>query len=51
MSLAVALIVPLLIGVGVDAFLHTSPFGVLIGLLVGITAACYRAFSQFKKYA
>ena len=49
-SIAVALIVPLLLGVGVDALLHTSPIGVLIGLLVGITAACYIAFAQFKRY-
>ncbi len=42
MSIAVALIVPLLLGVGVDALLHTSPIGVLIGLLVGITASLLR---------
>jgi F0F1-type ATP synthase assembly protein I len=49
-SIAVALIVPLLLGVGVDAFLHTSPIGVLIGLLVGITASCYTAFAQFRPF-
>jgi F0F1-type ATP synthase assembly protein I len=48
-SIAVALIVPLLLGVAVDAFLHTSPFGVLIGLLLGITASCYTAFAQFRR--
>jgi F0F1-type ATP synthase assembly protein I len=46
----VALIVPLLLGVAVDAFLHTSPIGVLIGLLLGITASCYTAFAQFRRY-
>jgi F0F1-type ATP synthase assembly protein I len=49
-SSAVALIVPLLLGAAVDALLHTSPIGVLIGLLLGITAACYSAFAQFKRY-
>ena len=49
-SIAVALIVPLLLGVAVDAFLHTSPFGVLIGLLLGITASSYTAFAQFRRY-
>jgi F0F1-type ATP synthase assembly protein I len=39
-----------LIGVGVDALLHTSPIGVLLGLLVGISAACYIAFNRFKRY-
>jgi F0F1-type ATP synthase assembly protein I len=49
-GIAVAFFVPLLLGVGVDLLLHTSPLGVLIGLLVGITAACYVAFGQFKRY-
>jgi F0F1-type ATP synthase assembly protein I len=49
-SIAVALIVPLLLGVAVDALLHTSPIGVLIGLLLGITASCYTAFAQFRRY-
>jgi len=50
-SIAVALIVPLLLGVAVDAVLHTSPIGVLIGLLLGIAASCYTAFAQFRRYA
>jgi F0F1-type ATP synthase assembly protein I len=50
LSIAVALIVPLLLGVAVDALLHSSPIGVLIGLLAGITASCYTAFAQFRRY-
>jgi F0F1-type ATP synthase assembly protein I len=42
--------VPLLIGVGIDVVYHTSPLGVLVGLLAGITAACYVAFNRFKRY-
>jgi F0F1-type ATP synthase assembly protein I len=49
-SIAVALIVPLLLGVGVDALLHTTPLGVLIGLLVGIAASCYTAYSRFRPF-
>ena len=49
-SIAVALIVPLVLGVVVDNFLKSSPFGVLIGLLVGVIASCYTAFAQFRRY-
>jgi F0F1-type ATP synthase assembly protein I len=49
-SIAVALIVPLLLGVGVDALLHTTPLGVLIGLLAGIVASCYTAYAQFRPF-
>jgi F0F1-type ATP synthase assembly protein I len=49
-SIAVALIVPLLIGYGVDVLAHTSPAGVLVGLLAGIATACYTAFLQFRRY-
>ncbi len=49
-SIAVAMIAPLLLGVAVDAFLHTSPFGVLIGLILGITASCYTAVVQLRPY-
>jgi F0F1-type ATP synthase assembly protein I len=49
-SIAVALIVPLFLGVGVDLLLHTSPIGVLVGLLAGISAACYVAVVQFRRY-
>jgi F0F1-type ATP synthase assembly protein I len=49
-AIAVALIIPLLLGVAIDALLHTSPIGVLLGLLVGIAASCYTAFAQFRPY-
>jgi hypothetical protein len=50
MTIALGLIVPLFLGEGADLLLHTTPVCVLIGLLVGITAACYIAFTQFKRY-
>jgi hypothetical protein len=50
MQIAVAFLVPLLLGEGVDLLLHISAIGVLVGLLVGITAGCYVAFIQFKRF-
>jgi F0F1-type ATP synthase assembly protein I len=47
----VALVVPLFLGVGVDLLLHTSPIGVVMGLAVGIAAACYVAISQFRRFS
>lgn len=49
-SIAAAMIVPLILGVLVDSFLHTSPFGVLVGLLAGITFSCYVAVAQLRPY-
>ncbi len=50
MQIAVAFLLPLLLGEGVDLLLHISAIGVLVGLLVGITAGCYVAFVQFKRF-
>jgi hypothetical protein len=50
LQIALAFVVPLLVGEGVDLLLHISAIGVLIGLLVGITAGCYVAFVQFKRF-
>jgi F0F1-type ATP synthase assembly protein I len=49
-SIAVAMIVPLILGVLVDSLLHTSPFGVLVGLVAGITFSCYVAVAQLRPY-
>ena len=48
--LASALVVPLLIGVGVDALFHSSPIGAVIGLFVGIAASIAVAVGQFRRY-
>ncbi|HEX6539374.1 MAG TPA: hypothetical protein VF155_09360 [Candidatus Dormibacteraeota bacterium] len=37
-------------GVGLDALLHSSPAGFLIGLLAGIVAATAFVVSQFRRY-
>jgi hypothetical protein len=49
-AIAAALAVPAAIGVGVDALSHSSPIGFVIGLAVGIVAACATAFMQFRRY-
>jgi hypothetical protein len=50
MQIALGLLVPLLLGEGFDLLLHTTPIGVLVGLLVGISFACYIGFVQFKRF-
>jgi len=49
-AIALALVLPAAIGVGIDALSHSSPVGFLIGLAVGIVAACATAFMQFRRY-
>jgi F0F1-type ATP synthase assembly protein I len=48
--IAAAMMVPLILGYLVDNFLHTSPFGVLVGLVAGITFSCYVAVAQLRPY-
>ena len=49
-AIALTLVVPLGIGVGIDALAHSSPIGAVIGLAVGIVAACAFAVSRFRQY-
>ena len=49
-AIALALVLPAGIGVGVDALSHSSPIGFVIGLAVGIVAACATAVMQFRRY-
>ena len=49
-AIAAALVVPTLIGVGIDALLHSSPAGFLIGLAIGVTAAAVTVVTQFRRY-
>jgi F0F1-type ATP synthase assembly protein I len=48
--LASSLVLPLLLGIGADALLHSSPIGVVIGLFAGIVAAIALAVAQFKRF-
>jgi hypothetical protein len=48
--LAVAVALPLLIGVFVDQAAHTSPLGLLAGLVVGIAAAGTGLWAELRRY-
>ncbi|MGD0379472.1 MAG: AtpZ/AtpI family protein [Acidimicrobiales bacterium] len=50
-GLASALMIGIALGVGlaIDAWLHTSPIGTLIGLAVGITSAVGATVHQIRK--
>jgi F0F1-type ATP synthase assembly protein I len=48
--LAAAVVIPLFIGLAVDAVAHTSPVGLLVGLVAGITAACAGLWAQLRRY-
>jgi len=50
LAIAVAVLVPCLVGLGVDALAHSSPIGLLLGLAVGVTLACVTVFQQFRRY-
>lgn len=49
-AIAVAFALPFAAGFGVDALLHSSPVGVLIGLFAGIVAVTAFVVSQFRRY-
>jgi F0F1-type ATP synthase assembly protein I len=49
-GLAVAVVLPLLAGLWLDAAKHTSPLGVGAGLLLGIVAATTLVIQRFKRY-
>lgn len=50
LAIALAVLVPLFLGIFADVLLHSSPIGLLIGLALGVTAACVTVFQRFKPY-
>lgn len=48
--LAVAVLVPLLLGLGADALFHVSPLGLLVGLALGIAAAVAGLAARLGRY-
>jgi hypothetical protein len=50
LAISVAVLLPMFAGIGADVLLHTSPFGLLIGLALGIAAASITVFQRFKPY-
>jgi F0F1-type ATP synthase assembly protein I len=49
-SLALAVVVPLVGGLWIDSAAHSSPLGVVAGLLLGIVAATTTLYLRFKRY-
>jgi Na+/proline symporter len=48
--LAVAFLLPLIAGLLVDQVAHTTPIGLLVGLLAGIAAAGWGLWARFARY-
>lgn len=48
-GLIVALIVGLLGGLGVDRYFHTSPWGLLLGILLGFAVGLYGVYRALMK--
>ena len=47
---AVSVVLPMLGGVALDALLHISPAGILLGLALGIAAATVSVYRQYRRY-
>jgi F0F1-type ATP synthase assembly protein I len=49
-TLAGAVIVPMLIGLGIDSVAHTGPLFFLLGLALGVLGGIFAAYTRFKRY-
>ena len=47
---AASVVLPMLAGLGLDALLHISPAGLLLGLVMGVTIATVSVYRQYKRY-
>ncbi len=48
--LAVAVVLPLVFGLALDAALHRGPLFFFVGLMVGVIAASAVVYSRFRRY-
>jgi hypothetical protein len=48
--LAAAFVIPLVAGLVIDQVAHTTPVGLLVGLVVGIAAAGFGLRAQMRRY-
>jgi F0F1-type ATP synthase assembly protein I len=48
--IAAAVVVPLLLGLAVDAAAHSAPTFFFIGLVLGVIAAVATVYTRFKPY-
>lgn len=49
--IAAALVLPLLGGLKLDDVLHSSPLGLVLGLVIGIVASCGGVYVRYRKYS
>lgn len=47
---AAAVLLPVLGGVGLDSWLHTGPFFVLVGLFVGLVAGGFAIWMKVREF-
>jgi F0F1-type ATP synthase assembly protein I len=48
--LAGTVIVPMLIGLGIDSVARTGPLFFLLGLALGVLGGIFAAYTRFKRY-
>lgn len=48
--IAAAVVVPLVLGLVIDAAAHSGPTFLFIGLFVGVIAAAVTVYTRFKRY-
>jgi F0F1-type ATP synthase assembly protein I len=48
--LAAAVVVPLVLGLVIDATVHSAPIFFFIGLFLGVIAAVATVYTRFKRY-
>jgi F0F1-type ATP synthase assembly protein I len=49
-TLAGTVIVPMLIGLGIDYLARTGPLFFLLGLALGVLGGTFAAYTRFKRY-
>ena len=50
LMVAISVLLPMGAGLALDAAVHTSPIGLLIGLVAGVAAAVFVVFREYKRY-
>jgi len=48
--LALVVVIPLFAGLRIDDALHSSPLGLVLGLLIGIVAGFSGVYLRFRRY-
>lgn len=48
--LAASVVVPLFVGIYIDSAVHTTPLGLVVGLVLGIVTSCSGLYVRLKRY-